>query len=235
MSDLSSSSSSPSIPNSPQGSSLTTDIKKTLYKFSPQLRRDFLAILVKMAAKHFNLVTVRADWRTRQGMLGFLSKIWARFQPLLQETNPISWFASIYGVTCHIFVDRHFALFIQNNWTRYQTTLMKPEIIQFMRFNQKEIYSLLKSRSTPVIPLQWTPFPLAVEFFQIIDDYCQNKTNTKTIEVSKIEVQPTTTSSEISSPEEAFSFNECYINPFDMDFDLVSTEDIFDLPSLMDE
>ena len=70
------------------------EVKNYLKNFSKLLRRDFLAILVKMCAKALQIRTVREDWRTRTGMLQFMQQNWPKFLVLVNTETCIKWFCS---------------------------------------------------------------------------------------------------------------------------------------------
>ena len=227
--------SSPSLPSSLEFAVPVDEVKRSLFNFSPQLRRDFLAILVKMTAKEFNLVTVRKDSRTKDGMLKFLAKHWLLLKPQLYHDTAIHWFVSIFSMTEFIFSDRQFALFIYNNWSVYKQTLIRQDIIQFMKYSQKFLKQILKSRELIQIPSEWKNFHVSLDFLKIISDYFHQTTRIPEDNQPKALEEPRlATNGEEHFSQGPFSpFEESF--PMNLDFEFVVDEDFLNPPSLWDE
>lgn len=124
------------------------EIKNTLKAYSKFLRRDFLAILVKMSARELGIKTVRSDWRTRKGMLTFLQNSWARFTPLLAADTIFQWYCHYFDYLEKIFSKRKFIMFLYANWDKYGDFMKSDAAIAFMRAHQTEIENILNTQST---------------------------------------------------------------------------------------
>ena len=88
------------------------NVKRTMSVFSRYLRRDFLAILVKMISKELKIQTQRKDWRTRDGSFEFLAKHWDRIYSLLTEQTPIQWFVTRFDSLEKILCNRKFSIYL---------------------------------------------------------------------------------------------------------------------------
>ena len=191
------------------------DPKNCLVQFSPQLRRDFLAILVKMAAREFKMITVRNDWRTRDGMLKFIEKIWPKLRNVLFEDNAIFWFVSIYRYTENAFSNRHFAIFLYDNWQKYKDILKNQETINFLRYNQKHIKEVLKLGQKASMPFQWQNYPIAIILFQIIQEFTNKTQSPMFLSDSDSEKDP-----RLATTEDVIQSNEIYnVDDFEPHFD----------------
>ena len=123
-------------------------IKKYLKNFSKFLRRDFLAILVKMCSRELGIKTVREDWRTRTGMLNFLQSVWPRFVLLASNNTVVRWYCTNFDLNEKVLSNRKFALFLYSNWSAYGQFLTSEAGAKFLRVNQVPINSLLEG--TPI-------------------------------------------------------------------------------------
>ena len=148
-------------------------VKNKIRTYSRFLRRDFLAILVKMSAKHFNIRTVRCDWRTRTGMVAFLQGIWERFAPLLDTDTIFHWYCVNFDSHETLFSNRKFMLYIFANWPKYEQFFKQQETLDFLKMNQNEIEILL-SGSKFQQQANWTD-PISQQLSTIIEDFFKNK------------------------------------------------------------
>ena len=124
------------------------EVKNYLKNFSKLLRRDFLAILVKMCAKALQIRTVREDWRTRTGMLQFMQQNWPKFLVLVNTETCIKWFCSNFEQFEKILSNRKFSLFLYSSWEQYKSFLMSKEGCSFMKQNQNQICNYLEGQTT---------------------------------------------------------------------------------------
>ena len=122
-------------------------VKSELRVYSKFLRRDFLVILVKMSSKYFGIKTVRTDWRTRKGMLAFLSQCWERLNPLFHQESIFKWYAESFNSLEKVLGNKKFVLYIFSNWDTYSKLLTDNEILQLIRNNQTEFEALLTNPS----------------------------------------------------------------------------------------
>ncbi|EAX97367.1 hypothetical protein TVAG_499040 [Trichomonas vaginalis G3] len=125
------------------------NIKACLKGYSRLLRRDFLAILVKMTAKEFGIRTVRCDWRTRKGMFAFLQGSWERFHPLLNQPTVFNWYCTNFDSAEKLFSNRKFVMFIYANWKQYESFLTNPNTILCIKSHSNGIETLINSPSVP--------------------------------------------------------------------------------------
>ncbi|EAX99295.1 hypothetical protein TVAG_113110 [Trichomonas vaginalis G3] len=122
----------------------STDVVKTFLKnYSRFLRRDFLAILVKMTAKELGIRTVRCDWRTRKGMLAFLSASWERFVDLTSRDTIFKWYCNNFDSLEKVFSNRKLMMFIYANWSEYGTFFSSPATLSLIKNSQNEIDSYI--------------------------------------------------------------------------------------------
>ena len=207
--------------NSPQ-TEVSKEIKTLLCKYSPQLRRDFLAILVKMAAKEFSLVTVREDWRTKEGMLKFLEKVWDMLQPLLFQNNAISWFCGVYSTIEQVFSDRKFALYLQAYWSKYARIVLRQDILIFMKYYQKQLKSILKGETK--IPEEWLQLNFAKDFFEMVNEYLSKRKEGNPLpDVIKTMEQPHLSTSEEDQPHQDVPLE--FEEPIDLEMNYQLFED----------
>ena len=153
---------------------ITADtVKAKIRTYSRFLRRDFLAILVKMSAKHFNIRTVRCDWRTRTGMVAFLQGVWERLSPLLEDDSIFNWYCTNFDSHETLFSNRKFMLYVYANWVKYGEFFKQQETLNFLKINQNEIEILLNN---PKLQEQthW-PQPVGDQMMAIIDDFLKIK------------------------------------------------------------
>lgn len=154
-----------------QTPSVTADtVKKTLQVYSKFLRRDFLAILVKMSAKQFGIRTVRSDWRTRNGMINFLAGCWDKFLNAINTDTILQWYYTNFESIEKVFSNRKFMMFIYNNWNQYQTFLKDKETLQFLHDNQLEIENSLSAQQAPTSPV-WSTSDVAAMMLKIMDQF----------------------------------------------------------------
>lgn len=146
-------------------------IKSTLAKYSPALRRDFLAILVKLAAKKLNMYTVRNDWRTKDGMLDFIRRNWDSIGNFINTDPCINWFCTSYQPLSHAFTDRKFALFIQDAWATVGPVLNRPDVFALFKYQSQIVKSLLESKTQICIPPVWAQFQAGIDLYRIIEQY----------------------------------------------------------------
>ena len=120
-------------------------IQEQLKTFSKFLRRDFLAVLVKMLSKELNLKTVRSDWRTRSGMFTFLQNNFEKLINLIQEETIFKWYCLNFEKIEKVFSIRKFMMFLYSNWIIYKNILIKKESIEFLINNQQKIHDLIQN------------------------------------------------------------------------------------------
>ena len=125
------------------------DVKNFLRQFSRFLRRDFLAILVKMTARELSIKTVRCDWRTRKGMLAFLQTHWARFTELVKGDTIFHWYTQNFEASEKILENRKLMMFIYANWTQYAQLLSSQGCLQVLKAHQTELQEFATSGSEP--------------------------------------------------------------------------------------
>ena len=131
---------SPLMSRSVQAAQESVDnIKKHLKNYSRFLRRDFLAILVKMTAKELNIRTVRGDWRTRKGMLAFLQSSWGKFVNLVSADSIFNWYTHNFDSAEKFFTNRKLMMFIYANWSQYSSFLESRRTIDFIKIHQNEL------------------------------------------------------------------------------------------------
>ena len=148
-------------------------VKTTLKEYSKFMRRDFLAILVKMSAKYFNIRTVRCDWRTRTGMVSFLQGVWEKFAPLLSEDSIFNWYCTNFDSLEKLFSERKFMMYVFAKWNDLEEFLKQDETIIFMKQNENELIVLLsnpKSSHSSAFDQ-----PIGQKFIEIIDEFCNTK------------------------------------------------------------
>ncbi|EAX86770.1 hypothetical protein TVAG_132380 [Trichomonas vaginalis G3] len=167
------------------------NIKGHLKQYSRLLRRDFLAILVKMTAKEFGIRTVRCDWRTRKGMLAFLQSSWDKFYPQLTQETVFKWYCTNFEACEKLFSIRKFIMFIYSNWNLFNTFLTTPEAISCLRSHSRGIETLLESQSVPK-NFEWLETEAGKK---ILDIVCQFKSGQTSKLISEDEEM-------VSSPEE---------------------------------
>jgi len=122
-------------------------IKDYLRRFSAHLRRDFLVIIVKMASRELNIQTVRNDWRTREGMMRFLSRFWEKIVILIEGDSVFNWFCTNFEKYQQLFEHKKFMLFIQMNWKQYGKMLKLEQTKETMRLNISTMISFVSSIS----------------------------------------------------------------------------------------
>ncbi|EAX98083.1 hypothetical protein TVAG_415070 [Trichomonas vaginalis G3] len=147
------------------------NMKSVLTKYSPTLRRDFLAILVKLSAKKLQTYTVRNDWRTKTGMLEFLQRNWDRISNFIEQDPAINWFCINYTPLEKIFTDRKFALFIQDSWDVVGRILSRPDVLMVFKYQIPTVLSLLESKIPITIPQIWTQYQASNDLFHVIEMY----------------------------------------------------------------
>ena len=148
-------------------------VKTTLKSYSRFMRRDFLAILVKMSAKNFNVRTVRCDWRTRSGMLAFMQGVWERFFPLLSQDTIFKWYCQNFDTQEKVFSNRKFMMYIFANWQAHQSFLKQEETLTFLKVNQNEAEILL-SNPKAKHSQAWAQ-PIGTKFLEIINEFASSK------------------------------------------------------------
>ena len=145
-------------------------VKNTLKQYSKFMRRDFLAILVKMSAKYFNIRTVRCDWRTRTGMIAFLQGVWEKFLPLLSEDSIFNWYCTNFDTLEKLFSERKFMMFIFSKWEEYQDFLKSDEALCFMKQNEDSILVLVSNPKTQH-PAIFDHQPAGQQILNIIEEF----------------------------------------------------------------
>ena len=162
-------------------------VKATLREYSRFMRRDFLAILVKMSAKYFNIRTVRCDWRTRTGMVAFLQGIWEKFFPLLSEDSIFNWYCNNFDSLEKLFSERKFMMFIFSKWEEYKNFLKSSETLSFIKQNEDAILVIV-SNPKAQHPSSFDQETIGQEILKIIDQYSVAKVNLTTMGHSSISV-----------------------------------------------
>ena len=119
-------------------------VKRTMSCFSRYLRRDFLALLVKMVSKSLHIQTQRKDWRTRDGTFEFLARHWDKAYPLFVERTPINWFATRFDSIEKILCNRKFSMYLYYNWDQYKDTLIQYDFIKFLQSNSLLVMQALE-------------------------------------------------------------------------------------------
>lgn len=202
------------------------EIKGVLKQYSKFLRRDFLAILVKMSAKQLSIKTVRSDWRTRKGMLSFLQNHWPRILTLLNSDTIFKWYCQSFDTLEKIFSRRKFIMHIFSNWNQHKDLLNSGSAISFLRSHQTEIDTIIGTESTRR-SRNWVENELGAVFDGIIEQYfssihgknnlvCPNLFN-------EITVKPLDTSNPVT-PEDEMSF----VLPIADSLDTISIDDVGD-------
>jgi hypothetical protein len=113
--------------------------------FSRYLRRDFLAILVRMTANVLKVHTSREDWRTRDGSLRFFARHWDIFSKLLVTNKGLQWFVRHFDQFQKILCNRKLSLFIFNNWVKYGSLFSNSEFEKFLTENSVEFLNVIES------------------------------------------------------------------------------------------
>ncbi|EAX94502.1 hypothetical protein TVAG_241890 [Trichomonas vaginalis G3] len=150
---------------------MSMNIKSILAKYSSNLRRDFLAILVKLSAKKLNMYTVRNDWRTKKGMLDFLERNWEAISKFIVSDPAISWFCNNYSNMAQAFTDRKFAFFIQDNWSSVGDILSRADVLTILQYQKPVIKQMLETKDPVQIPPIWAQFQPSRDLFHIIKMY----------------------------------------------------------------
>ena len=163
------------------------NIKKYLKGFSRFLRRDFLAILVKMCSKELGIRTVREDWRTRSGMFSFLSSAWPKFLVLVSTDTIFRWYCINFESLEKLFSNRKFVMFIYANWSKFREFLSSQETITFLKKNQLEIEQYLEGSSAS--DAEWKHTEIGEQIIQIINSFKSGISVQATAFVPKREVQ----------------------------------------------
>ena len=145
------------------------EVKNYLKNFSKLLRRDFLAILVKMCAKALQIRTVREDWRTRTGMLQFIQQNWAKFLVLVNSETCVNWYCRNFEQLEKILSDRKFSLFLYSSWEQYKALLASKQCIAFLKQNQIQICEFLDGKQTE--NQKWMETEIGEQIVNIIKKY----------------------------------------------------------------
>lgn len=125
----------------------TENLKQELKRYSSYLRRDFLAVIVKLSGKMFGMHLTRTDWRTRTGMLNFISKNWEILSEAIRNpTNTMGWYAANFEFIEKILNDRKFSVFLYTIWHQYSAFLMDHETVRFMHMHMQEISTAISSK-----------------------------------------------------------------------------------------
>lgn len=96
----------------------------------------------------FGLHLRREDWRTRTGMLDFISKNWEFLSGVISSpTNTMGWYAANFEFIEKILSCRKFAIFLNSVWGEYNEFLCNHDTIRFMHSNMQEITSKLTSKA----------------------------------------------------------------------------------------
>ena len=130
------------------------EIKKYLETFSRFLRRDFLAILVKMTSKQLGIKTVRSDWRTRKGMLSFLQTHWNQFKTLVESDTIFHWYTTNFHTAEKILENRKLLMFLFANWSQYGSFLSTQPALSLLRARQNELELLAESQEN--VNIEWS-------------------------------------------------------------------------------
>ena len=170
------------------------EVKRQLKNFSKFLRRDFLAILVKMLAKELQLRTVREDWRTRTGMLQFIQQNWPRFLILVNSDTIFKWYCSNFESLEKLLSNRKFALYVQANWASYRQILSPRESVDFLKRNQLGICQFIEGQKQNE---QWMGTELGQQIVSIIDDF---KSSKPTVNIPQFPVTNTVVPKPINRP-----------------------------------
>lgn len=145
-------------------------VKTFLRTYSRFLRRDFLAILVKMTAKELGIRTVRSDWRTRKGMLAFLSASWERFVDLCSRETIFKWYCTHFDAHEKVFSHRKLMMFIYANWSQFCSVLSTPSVLMAIKNSQNEIESYLNAGPNGRNQA-WTETESGKQFFEIVNQF----------------------------------------------------------------
>ena len=145
------------------------DIKKYLKQFSRFLRRDFLAILVKMTARELTIKTVRCDWRTRKGMLAFLQTHWTRFTNLVNSDTIFHWYTHNFESSEKLLENRKLMMFIFANWSHYSNFLQTKEALQLLRAHQNELQNF--ATSSIELSAEWTKTETGHQMIELINEF----------------------------------------------------------------
>ena len=207
------------------------EVKKHLKIYSKFLRRDFLAILVKMCAKELLVRTVREDWRTRTGMLQFLQQNWAKFLSLVNNDTIFNWFCNNFESLEKILSNRKLVLFIYANWSQYSQYLATPEAIDFFKKNQLEIASFIEGDVQS--SKEWMTTEYGSKFIEIYKAFCIAPTHIS-IPQKIIQQKPIQQQQIIRQPVTTLKADEMVFCPVIEDYsatedDQLEIEDTFDV------
>jgi len=199
--------------SSTQQSHEMNKIKDRLQLYSRFLRRDFLAVLVKMLARELRLKTVRTDWRTRAGMMTFLNNHWDSLEVLLGHRTCFQWFCQSFNQIEKILSIRKFVLHIYSNWNDYSSYLQNDETKIYLKQNQEYIETVIQSDMSISEELE-----NKAQIFQIIKEFKSGSQKEKKVEAQQI---PQSHQEILFDPSE-YEFGSdpslCSFDPFDCDF-----------------
>lgn len=229
------------------------NIKACLKGYSRLLRRDFLAILVKMTAKEFGIRTVRCDWRTRKGMFAFLQSAWDKFFPLLSQQTIFKWYCTNFDSAEKLFSNRKFVMFIYANWKQYESILTNPTTMMCIKSHANGIETLLNSPSIPR-GFDWLETEPGKVVYELINHFKNGQSSKiqqeddeiasspeERVQEQAIEIEPEITlpTEELSNPDDEIDLESAFvIFPNDLmyfEFKEPATYNHFEDPFLMDE
>ena len=166
-------------------------VKRFMMVFSRYLRRDFLAILVRMTSIILKLHTSRDDWRTRDGSLKFFARNWDAFSKILVTSKGLQWFVKHFDQFQKILCNRRLSLFIFKNWAIYGSLFSDPEFEKFLANNSVDFLNVLQGNCMEHPILKNEKFGKRIETF--VRDFNGAHISTRSSSIDDFE-------SEIASP-----------------------------------
>ncbi|EAX95338.1 hypothetical protein TVAG_406860 [Trichomonas vaginalis G3] len=185
-------------------SNIVEPMMKFLRKFSKHLRRDFLAILVKMASKEFAIPTVRRDWRTRKGMIAFLVDNWSNIKHLIMTDTFFKWYCWQFPMLEDLLVNRNFVMFLYDNWAKYKQILTNSNTNFLLTMNMPNLLQLISNASSSVdtFPSNWCQLEIGIGLRNLFGHF---------LRVSKSQAAPEIQHS-LSVPNIVNSITDCSAN-----------------------
>ena len=173
-------------------------VKRTMSFFSRYLRRDFLALIVKMVSKSLHIQTQRKDWRTRDGTFEFLARNWDKAYPLFIERTPINWFATRFDSLEKILCNRKFSMYLYYSWDKFKDTLIEYDFVKFLQTNSLLVMQAIETGDTS--NMIFTSNKYGIVMAEIIDGFF-NQSNNKMVTRKQAVTQPTEESNTKQSTE----------------------------------
>ena len=119
-----------------------SEIIKVLGKYSRKQDYTFLKILVRFISFKYDIPTKRNDWRTRIGMIKFISDYWIILISSLMEDSFLMFFCNYYEQFQKIFKKEDFSLFLLKEWKNLSKGFLENQIIDYLSFNLEEFIKI---------------------------------------------------------------------------------------------